>query len=78
MPKACTYISIHQKQFLVHYYLFYDLGAKYPSIFNNVEHAEEAIRSFELQTFSKFSVYQKDKNFGAHGEYILHEGLCSY
>ena len=28
---------------------------------------EEALRNFELQTFSKFSVYQKDKNFGSHG-----------
>ena len=28
---------------------------------------KEALRNFELQTFSKFSVYQKDKNFGSHG-----------
>ena len=50
--------------------LFYDLGAEYPSIFNNIEHVEETTRNFELQKFSKFSVYQKDKNFGACGEYI--------
>ena len=42
-----------------------------PSIFNNIEHAEEAIRNFELQTFSKFSVYQNDKNFGAHGSSVF-------
>ena len=50
--------------------LFYDFGDEYPSIFNNIEYVEEAIRNFELRAFSKFSVYQKDKNFGAHGEYI--------
>ena len=50
--------------------IFYDLSAEYPSIFNNFEHVEETIRNFELHTFSKFSVYQKDKNFVAHGEYI--------
>ena len=51
--------------------LFYDLDAEYPSIFNNIEHAEEAICNFELQTLSKFSVYQKDKNFGAHGSSVF-------
>ena len=50
--------------------VFWDLGAEYPSVFNNIEHAEEAIHSFELQTCSKLSMYQKDKNFGTHGEYI--------
>ena len=46
---------------------FYDLFAEYPSIFNNIEHVEEAIRSLELQRFSKFSVYQKVKNFSTYG-----------
>ena len=50
--------------------LFYDLGVEYPNNFNNIENVEEARRNFELQTFSKFSVYQKDKIFGAHSGYI--------
>ena len=59
--------------------LFYDLGAEYPSIFNNIEHLGEAIRNFELQTFSKFSVYKTDKNFGLMVSiFILHKVLCSY
>ena len=67
MPKLCTYLSIHQKKNFIK--LFHDLIRR--KCGGNIEHMEETICNFELQTFSKFSVFQRQKFWGSWWVYYV-------
>ena len=55
--------------------LIFSIVGDHAYIFNSSKEVEDAIEKFELQTVSKFSIYQKDKLFGAKGIFKLHHGL---